>query len=218
MSAAHRGHHADSPPGSARPRSAHALQVSARHGTDSAFRVSLRGIAYAHARRSAWPFPDTAPFALRRSRRCAGALAPAACQPGCCPDRVLSVLQQEQHPLRPLRLAHLHHRPLRDLLLPRARTAPRTDRELRRERLSAGQLRPAARPLGQGAADPVQDPQRVRAAERHPRARRRKASARSPSPTATACCCRSTIRRIGSTASSRTSSRTSSSSTSFRSR
>ena len=40
--------------------------------------------------------------------------------------------------------------------------------------------------LVQGAADPVQDAQRVRAAERRSRARRRKASARSPSRCATA--------------------------------
>ena len=52
----------------------------------------------------------------------------------------------------------------------------------------------------QGAADPLQDAQRVRAAERHRRARRRKASARSPSRSGSACCCRSTIRRTASTA------------------
>ena len=56
--------------------------------------------------------------------------------------------------------------------------------------------------LVQGAADPLQDAQRVRAAERRSPARRRKASARSPSRCATACCCRSTIRPTSSTASS----------------
>ena len=128
------------------------------------------------------------------------------------------VLRQEQHPLRQLRVAHLHDRPLRDLLLPGDRAAPRARRGLRRERLSADQRRPEARPAVQGAADPVQDAQRVRAAERRSRARRRKASARSPSRSATAWCCRSTSRPTGSTASSSTSSRTCSSSTSSRSR
>ncbi len=55
------------------------------------------------------------------------------------------------------------------------------DRRLRRERLPADQRRPEARPVVQGAADPVQDPQRVRAGEHRRPARRRKASAPSPS-------------------------------------
>ena len=96
-------------------------------------------------------------------------------------DAVGPVLRQEQHPLRQVRVAHLHDRPLRDLLLPGDRAASRAGRRLRRERLPADQRRPEARPVVQGAADPVQDAQRVRAGERRRPARRRKASARSPS-------------------------------------
>ena len=66
-------------------------------------------------------------------------------------------------------------------------TAPRTHRRLRRERVSARQLGPEARPRVQGAAHHLQDEQRVSAAERHPGAAVRKASAHSPSPNATAC-------------------------------
>ena len=131
-------------------------------------------------------------------------------------DAVGAVLRQEQHPLRQVRLAHLHDRSLRDLLLPGARAASRAGRRLRRERLPADQRRPEARPVVQGAADPVQDAQRVRAAER--RARRgagRRRRVRRAVPRAHASC-RSTIRRTGCTASSPTSSRTSSSSTSSR--
>ncbi len=84
---------------------------------------------------------------------------------------VRPVLREEQHPLRQVRLAHLHDGPLRDLLLPRARAAHRTRGRLRRERLSADQRRPQARPLDEGAADPLQDAQRVRAGERRPERR-----------------------------------------------
>ena len=115
-------------------------------------------------------------------------------------DGLLSVLQQEQHSLRPVRLAHLHDRSLRDLLLPRARAPPGTGRRLRGKRVPESQLRPPPRSVDQGAADPLQDAQRVRAAERRARAPGRKASARSPSRSAIACCSRSTIRPIGSTA------------------
>ena len=100
--------------------------------------------------------------ALSSRRRSAGEPLPRA-------DAVRPVLRQEQHPLRQLRVAHLHDRPLRDLLLPGARAAPRAHRRLRGERVSADQRRPEARPAVQGAADPVQDAQRVRAAERHSR-------------------------------------------------
>ena len=74
---------------------------------------------------------------------------------------------KNNHPLRRFRVVHLHDRPLRDLLLPRDREAPGARRQLRGERVSAGQRRPAPRPVVQGADDPVQDAQRVRAAERH---------------------------------------------------
>ena len=60
----------------------------------------------------------------------------------------------------------LHHRSLRDLLLPRDRAAPGARRRLRRERVSADQRRSQTRSLLQSAADAVQDAQRVRAAER----------------------------------------------------
>ncbi len=80
-------------------------------------------------------------------------------------DAVRPVLRQEQDPLRQLRVAHLHDRPLRDLLLPGDRAAPRADHQLRRERLPAGQLRPEARPRLQGPARPLQDAERVPAAE-----------------------------------------------------
>ena len=83
-------------------------------------------------------------------------------------DAVRPVLREEQHPLRHVRVAHLHHRPLRDLLLPGARTASRAGRRLRGKRLSADQRRPEARPAVQGSADSVQDAQRVRAGERRP--------------------------------------------------
>ena len=61
-------------------------------------------------------------------------------------NAVRALLRQEQHPLRQVRLAHLHDRPLRDLLLPGARAAPRAGRRLRRERLPADQRGPEARP------------------------------------------------------------------------
>ena len=117
-------------------------------------------------------------------------------------DAVRAVLRQEPDPVRQLQVAHLHDRPLRDLLLPRDRAAPRAGRRLRRERLPAGQLRPEARPGVQGAADPVQDAAASSSSRTSSRARRRKASARSPSRRATAWCCRSTSRRTCSTASS----------------
>ena len=44
------------------------------------------------------------------------------------PDRLHPVLREEPHPLRHVPVAHLHHRSLRDLLLPGARTASRTGR------------------------------------------------------------------------------------------
>ena len=59
------------------------------------------------------------------------------------------------------------------------------DRQLRRERVSARQLRAEARPRLQGAADPLLDEQRVLAAERHPRrgaGRRRRVRRAEPLP------------------------------------
>ena len=90
--------------------------------------------------------------------------------------------------------------------------------ELRGERLPASQRRPAPRPVVQGADDPVQDPQRVRAAERHSRrgAGRRRRVRRTVPPAhgpADRRSARPPLRPRSST-----SSRTSSSSTSFRSR
>ena len=110
----------------------------------------------------------------RRAQPCAGA------------NRLHPLLRQEPDPLRQLRLAHLPDRALRDLLLPGDRAAPRTHRRLRRERVSARQLRAEARPLDEAAADPVLDRQRVLAAERDSRRRRRKASARLPNRAAIA--------------------------------
>ena len=97
------------------------------------------------------------------------------------------------------RVAHLHDRSLRDLLLPRDRAAPRAGRRLRRERVSARQLRPEARPRVQGAAHPLQDEQRVPAAERHPgrRAGRRRRVRRADAQPHGAC--RSTSRPTCST-------------------
>ena len=63
-----------------------------------------------------------------------------------------AVLRQEQDPLRQFRVAHLHDRPFRDLLLPGDQAAPGADHELRGERVSAGQRRPQARSGLQGAA------------------------------------------------------------------
>ena len=100
-------------------------------------------------------------------------------------NRVRAVLRQEPDPLRQLQVADLHDRPLRDLLLPRDRAAPREDRRLRRERVSARQLRAEARPGLQGAAHPVLDEQRVLAAERHSRrgaGRRRRVCRTEPLP------------------------------------
>ena len=95
-------------------------------------------------------------------------------------DALRAVLRQEQDPLQQFRVAHLHDRPLRDLLLPGDRIASRTGHELRRECLPAGQLGPEARPRVQDSARPVQDAERVpaaehrgeRAARRRPRLRR----------------------------------------------
>ena len=134
------------------------------------------------------------PLARARACRCRWLLAAVARRsvtpaPASRPDAVRPVLRQEQHPLRQLRLADLHDRSLRDLLLPRDRAAPRAGRRLRRERVSADQRRPEARPVVQGAADPVQDPQRVRAAERRPRrgaGRRRRVRRAVPPPHAAA--------------------------------
>src|SRR5688572_24897898 len=67
-------------------------------------------------------------------------------------NAVRAVLRQEQDPLRSVRLAHLCLRSFRDLLLLRARAPSRTDRRVRRKRVSAGQLRSEARSLGEGAA------------------------------------------------------------------
>ena len=57
----------------------------------------------------------------------------------------------------------------RDLLLPRDRTASRAGGRICRKRVSAGQRRSEARPRVQDSADPLQDQQRVPAAERHSR-------------------------------------------------
>ena len=84
-------------------------------------------------------------------------------------NAVCAVFRQERDSLRPLQVAHVSDRPLRDLLLPRDRTAPRTDGGLRRERVSTHQLRAEARPGRQGAADPVPDQRRVLSAERDSR-------------------------------------------------
>ena len=61
-------------------------------------------------------------------------------------DAVRPVLREEPDPLRQVRLAHLHDRPLRDLLLPGDRAASRAGRGLRGERVPADQRRPEARP------------------------------------------------------------------------
>ena len=79
------------------------------------------------------------------------------------------LLRQEPRAVHEVQLGRLPDRAFRHLLLPRDRTSPRTDRRLRRERLQPGQLRPQARPGVQGADDHLQDLQRFRAAERHPR-------------------------------------------------
>ena len=97
-----------------------------------------------------WRQPDPLPTPPSRRRRS-------------CPT------SEEPDPLRHVRLAHLHDRPLRDLLLPGDRAAPRAGGRLRRERVPADQRGPEARSRVQGPADPLQDAQRVRAGERHPR-------------------------------------------------
>ena len=89
------------------------------------------------------------------------------------------VLRQEPDPLRQLQVEDLHDRPLRDLLLPGDRAASRAGRQLRRERLPAGQRGPEARPGPQGADGPLQDAERVPAAEhRAERTARRRARLR----------------------------------------
>ena len=95
-------------------------------------------------------------------------------------DAVRPVLRQEPDPVQRFQVAHLQDRPLRDLLLPGDRAAPRARHLLRGERVSAGQLRPEARPRVQSPARPLQDAERVpaaehragRAARRRPRLRR----------------------------------------------
>ena len=137
-----------------------------------------RSLPYAH------PHAGPGRDALVRRARPGG---PGRRRPaGARADAVCAVLRQERDPLRPLPVADLPDRPLRDLLLRRDRTASRADGRLRRERLSAHQLGAEARPGQQGAAHPLPDQRRVLPAERHSRAPRRKASAPSPSRAATA--------------------------------
>ena len=80
---------------------------------------------------------------------------------------VLPLLRQEPGQVRRLPVAHLHHRPLRDLLLPRCRRAPGADRQLRGERVCPDQRRFDARPREPRSARHLQDAQRIRAAEHH---------------------------------------------------
>ena len=119
------------------------LQVPTRHSKiatlASHLRSSVRGTAYAHAHpaacfRAVCPGPG--------HRRCPGRV----CGCGRRADAVRPVLREEQNPLRQLRVAHLPDGPLRNLLLPGARTAPRAHRRLRGERVSADQRRLEARP------------------------------------------------------------------------
>ena len=112
------------------------------------------------------------------------------------PDALRAVFRQEPDPVQQFRVAHLHDRPLRDLLLPGDRAASRARHQLRRERLSAGQLRPEARPRVQGAARPLQDPERVPAAEhRVERAARRRARLRRAVPRSHGAADRRAVRR-----------------------
>ncbi len=90
-------------------------------------------------------------------------------RPGAGANRLHPLLRQEPDPLRQLRLAYLPDRTFRDLLLPGDRAAPRAHRRLRRERVSARQLRAETRSLDEAAADPVLDGERVLAAERDSR-------------------------------------------------
>ena len=122
--------------------------------------VTSRGIAYAPARAASAPLRAVSSCVCRRRargrprrrRRCADPDGP--------------ILREEQHPLRSLPVVHLHDRSLRDLLLSRAGTASGARGGVRRERLPAGQRGSQTRSVVQGAADSVQDPQRIRAAER----------------------------------------------------
>jgi len=135
-------------------------------------RVGTRTV---RSRTSRWPCPSVPRVAHAHAR------SPASSSAGVVAGRPLPrrasgrglragalrpLFRQEQHPLRQVRVEDLHDRPLRDLLLPADRAASRARGRLRRERLPAGLGRPETRPLVQGAADPVQDAQRVRAAER----------------------------------------------------
>ena len=185
--------------------------------TNRSLRASKRHSKIARAQRSAGRttarqgvrYTDPARRTHMSNRTRCGALLPVAAalavgRPVCAgarrrADALHPVLREEPDPLRQFPVEHLHHRSFRDLLLPRDRAAPGARGRLRRERLPARQLGAEARPRVQGAADPVQDEQRVPAAERHSRARRRKASARSPSRRATASSCRWTSRPTCST-------------------
>ena len=135
------------------PGSTFARRRAARYEVRFVSELWSRGTAHAHAptARSLQPRGRRSSGVGRRGRRA---------------DAVRALLRQEQRPLRHVRVEHLRHRSFRHLLLPGRAKTHRTRRQLRRERVPAGQRGPEARPVVPRAADSLQDAQRVRAGER----------------------------------------------------